>query len=441
MAIDIDECSLGRHSCEHRCVNTVGSYRCACNIGYELGDDAKSCRSSCGGVLEAFNKTEMTLKSPSFPENYPKQRDCTWKIIAPSHYKISLNFTHFDLEGTAYDDECEYDSVEISVGNLTLMPGVKKLSTPSDASPPMTKLGRYCGSLRPASMTAPGNVIIVHFVSDGTVERSGFEMSFFADRDECQFNNGGCRHKCTNVVGSYRCSCNDGFVLHSDGHDCKEGECRFELNQPDGELSTPNYPMSYQSRSNCSWLIRTVTGHRIGLRFLDFELERSDNCLYDSVVVYDGVFVAPSWLRSSSVPQPLPGSAFGRYCGHRLPPEIVSTGSSLQVVFKSDASVQRKGFRAFFKSTCGSDLVAPLASSIQQRLRFFSHPGWGTVPYPSGMRCQWNIRLPSSLPSSDYRLVLDFIEFAVERTQACKWVDFSSNPTLKIVSFFLFNQI
>ena len=32
----------------------------------------------------------------------------------------------------------------------------------------------------------------------------------------------------------------------------------------------------------------TVPGHRIALRFTDFEVERSDNCLYDRLTVWDG---------------------------------------------------------------------------------------------------------------------------------------------------------
>lgn len=34
LCADMDECALGVHTCEHRCVNTVGSFDCACNAGY-----------------------------------------------------------------------------------------------------------------------------------------------------------------------------------------------------------------------------------------------------------------------------------------------------------------------------------------------------------------------------------------------------------------------
>ena len=46
-----------------------------------------------------------------------------------------------------------------------------------------------------------------------------------ADINECDTNNGGCDHNCTNSVGSYMCSCTEGFFLDGNMHSClgKEG--------------------------------------------------------------------------------------------------------------------------------------------------------------------------------------------------------------------------
>lgn len=51
---------------------------------------------ACGGVFDVSNGT---ITSPSFPELYPANKNCIWEIIAPPQYRITLNFTHFDLEG------------------------------------------------------------------------------------------------------------------------------------------------------------------------------------------------------------------------------------------------------------------------------------------------------------------------------------------------------
>ena len=51
---------------------------------------------ACGGYIDQANGT---LQSPSFPELYPPNKNCVWQIAAPEQYRITLNFTHFDLEG------------------------------------------------------------------------------------------------------------------------------------------------------------------------------------------------------------------------------------------------------------------------------------------------------------------------------------------------------
>ncbi|XP_074871216.1 epidermal growth factor-like protein 7 isoform X2 [Carettochelys insculpta] len=40
---DVDECTGRSHGCHQRCVNTPGSYRCACQAGQRLSADGKSC--------------------------------------------------------------------------------------------------------------------------------------------------------------------------------------------------------------------------------------------------------------------------------------------------------------------------------------------------------------------------------------------------------------
>ena len=39
-----------------------------------------------------------------------------------------------------------------------------------------------------------------------------------SDTNECNNNNGGCNQTCTNTVGSYTCSCSNGYT--ASGHSC-----------------------------------------------------------------------------------------------------------------------------------------------------------------------------------------------------------------------------
>ena len=40
------------------------------------------------------------------------------------------------------------------------------------------------------------------------------------DVNECLTDNGGCTHQCNNTIGSYNCSCWNGYELSSDNHNC-----------------------------------------------------------------------------------------------------------------------------------------------------------------------------------------------------------------------------
>ena len=42
-SLDIDECDLGQHQCNHICDNKIGSYECLCTDGYKLDSDEFTC--------------------------------------------------------------------------------------------------------------------------------------------------------------------------------------------------------------------------------------------------------------------------------------------------------------------------------------------------------------------------------------------------------------
>ncbi|KAG7279561.1 LOW QUALITY PROTEIN: hypothetical protein CRUP_034663, partial [Coryphaenoides rupestris] len=124
---------------------------------------------ACGGLLSKLNGTVST---PGWPKEYPPNKNCVWQVVAPTQYRISIQFEIFELEG---NEVCKYDYVEVRSG----------LSSDSKLH------GKYCGTEVP--------------------------------EDECSKDNGGCQHECVNTLGSYACECRHGFVLHENQHDCKEG--------------------------------------------------------------------------------------------------------------------------------------------------------------------------------------------------------------------------
>lgn len=187
-------------------------------------------------------------------------KECVWEIVALPQHKITLNFTHFDLEGNTFyqASECEYDYVAV-------------LSKSPDGT--LHKHGSYCGYTVPAPITSEWNILRVVFKSDKTIQKTGFAAVYFTDIDECAVNNGGCQQECKNTVGSYVCSCRNGYTLHDNGHDCKESGCKHEIFTPHGQILSPNYPDYYPPKKDCIWHFTTTPGHRIRLVFNVFDIE------------------------------------------------------------------------------------------------------------------------------------------------------------------------
>ena len=50
---------------------------------------------------------------------------------------------------------------------------------------------------------------------------SYIDVRTYVDDNECAMeDNGGCSQNCTNTLGSYRCSCYEGYSLNIDGVSC-----------------------------------------------------------------------------------------------------------------------------------------------------------------------------------------------------------------------------
>ncbi|XP_030834881.1 bone morphogenetic protein 1 homolog isoform X1 [Strongylocentrotus purpuratus] len=371
-----DECAQpDQGGCMDVCVNTIGSYRCDCRPGYELSSDGRRCEVACGGL---FTGLRGNISSPSYPEPYPRDKNCVWQIVAPSNYRISLQFITFDLEG---NEVCKYDYVDVRSG----------------LNEEGTLHGKFCGNEIPETITSRFNNLRIDFRSDNTVAKEGFFANFFADVDECEEGNGGCQHICTNTLGSYTCSCRNGFTVHENLHGCKESGCRREIQSTTGIITSPNYPDNYPKRKECTWHISANPGHKIVLSFDDFDLEQHQECTYDRVQVFDG--------------DSDEGQVLGRYCGATIPDAVVSSSNHMFIRFYSDASVSRSGFSATHSTQCGGRLEAELSAQ-----RLYSHADYGDQNYENQESCEWTIVSPD-----DHFIHLWFRSFDIEHETECNY--------------------
>lgn len=198
--IDIDECTLGSHSCRalQTCVNTIGSYSCLdpCPPGY-IRRNSVNANSSSSSTVPAAIKSRSdcddidectegghTCRSDQKCINLPGAYRC----ICPNGYILGVNRTCMDI------DECS--------------------------------TGHSCDEASQVCINLPG--------SYECRCRFGFQSinGKCVDVNECQSRSDPCQGKgyhnssiCLNTQGSYRCICNGGFVMALNGTCVDIDEC------------------------------------------------------------------------------------------------------------------------------------------------------------------------------------------------------------------------
>ncbi|NXC49902.1 BMP1 protein, partial [Penelope pileata] len=327
----------------------------------------------CGGDVK---KDHGHIQSPNYPDDYRPSKVCVWRITVSEGFHVGLTFQSFEIER---HDSCAYDYLEIRDGS-------------SEGS---GLIGRFCGYDKPDDIKSSSNHLWLKFVSDGSINKAGFAVNFFKDKDECSKNNGGCQHDCLNSLGSYECHCRSGFVLHDNRHDCKEAGCDHRVTSVVGTISSPNWPDAYPSKKECTWAITATAGHRVKLTFSALDIEAQQECAYDHLELYDG--------RDARAP------LLGRFCGAKEPEPITSSSNRMFLKFVSDNSVQKKGFEATHSTVCGGQVRAEVKTKD-----LYSHAQFGDNNYPSGSDCEWVI-----MAEEGYGVELIFQTFEIEEEADC----------------------
>ncbi|KAJ8670094.1 hypothetical protein QAD02_001353 [Eretmocerus hayati] len=266
----------------------------------------------CGG---AINQEHGSISSPGFPGKYPNNRNCQWTISVQPGKRIAMNFINFELQEQS---ECKKDFVEISEFNYA---GIHRL-------------GIFCNHSLPAPVTSSGSHVVVNFHSDDSKNDNGFHLSFLS------------------IPGSPDC----GGVYTSE----------------QGEIVSPGYHTgNYHPDMNCEWEIRLPRGSLVKITWLSFDVERSRNCMFDSVQIYEG----PD--RESPL--------VGKYCGTNIPQPIIVNSSRILVRFESDNNLEDKGFIMKYEVNCGGVFTEP--SGV------LTSPFY-PLPYPGSKDCVYIISQP-----------------------------------------------
>lgn len=154
--------------------------------------------------------------------------------------------------------------------------------------------------------------------------------------------------------------------------------CGGKLIQSSGLITTPRHPFNYPPNSNCIWIIQAQNPQQqIRLNFTKFEMEKQSTCWFDYLEIRNG----------PSETSPL----IGRFCNRDLQSRVlVSHSSSVWLHFRSDAHLNRPGFRLYFdgaQTGCGGLLTAPSGQ--------IDSPNY-PYAYAHSAACEWTIEVSQS---------------------------------------------
>ena len=248
--------------------------------------------SQCGGILNSANGS---FQSTNWPETYPNNIDCEWRITLPDSNKlieIKCEDDPFGIAGTF--PECAKDHLKIYDGHST-----------QD-----TLKGTFCHFTKPGTISMSSNraMAVFHAGPNHSSSRKGFNCTFT--------------------------SVNPPTVPPT-----STSQCGGTLTAASGSLQTPNWPETYPVDVTCVWNIQLPDAtKRVEITFAEgFGIAGNlPDCSKDHLHVHDDSA----------------GTQNGPYCHFTLPPVLVMSSNQARLVFYAGErhSSSRRGFKASYRS-------------------------------------------------------------------------------------------
>ncbi|XP_077462687.1 fibrillin-2b [Stigmatopora argus] len=211
---DINECQVMPDLCLNgQCINTIGSFRCHCNVGYKTDFTATSC----------VDMDECAL-SPKPCNFLCKNTEGSYLCSCPRGYILQPDGkTCKDLdECSTKQHNCQFLCVN-TIGGFTCKcpPGFTQHQTACIDNNECMGQNGACSS-QAACVNTPGSFNCE--CSKGfSLDSTGLGCE---DVDECGSNHR-CQHGCQNMMGGFRCGCPQGYVQHYQWNQCvDENECQ-----------------------------------------------------------------------------------------------------------------------------------------------------------------------------------------------------------------------
>ncbi|XP_067664518.1 cubilin-like [Haliotis asinina] len=293
-------------------------------------------KEDCSMQVEATD-TDSFIMSPGYPTQYFSNLICRWTIVAMDNDAV--------VELTAVASNIADTSTSCSSDRVTVMN--------SDT----TELGTFCGTNTPTYESNGPNMTVI-FTTDGSNQATGFRLKY--------------KQKQVTPTSS---SC--GGTLTASTRE---------------QLLSPGYPRAYLRSQTCTWTITALNESFVNLYVDDIDVEVGDECLLDSLKIYDGGSSSSPHLRTLC----------GQLKGYRLQ----STGNVMTLVFTTDDSNNGRGFEVSYQQA-STELKCSETLKAADTYSYITSPQYPN-PFPGNSSCTtYKIGGESGLK---YRIKLEVLE-------------------------------
>ncbi|XP_055841836.1 neuropilin and tolloid-like protein 1 isoform X2 [Episyrphus balteatus] len=254
----------------------------------EMNDDAGM--DKCLSFVEG-DPEQSLLFSPDYPNDYPKNINCTRIIEAPKGQLIRLDFRNsFNIEDK---EDCKFDYLEIRDGPY----GFSNL------------IGRFCGEDFPPMITSKERHLWLHFHSDESIEYSGFTAVYeFIDRPK--------------EAISTELNC----TLEKDGY---EGF----INSTDVPAYVQSNVTKYKIPLDCMWIIKVKENWKIQIKFIHFSLNKPNDCEINFIDIFAEDTNIPSRVKNFCGSTGEPVSSESNILHIRFFAEYIAMNSSFNILY------------------------------------------------------------------------------------------------------------